>query len=83
MLRALFSFDFHYKYGVYAFDFILCASLFCILSVLTRFFSGPMPLKDFIVNILTAIFGGYLWCLIVKFIDHLYYKQTNYLKKNW
>ena len=81
MWDTLFSFNYYYKKSRYAHHIIWWIAVFCALSVLVRFCSGPMTLKDFLVNFLTAIFGGYLWCLIVKFTDHFYYKQKQ--KNRW
>ena len=68
--------NFYYRVSKYAFRGFMVMGLFCMISVMTQFFNGPMDVWTFTKNVMTISVGTILWCLLIRFIDHTYKKFT-------
>lgn len=76
---------FNYRVSRYVYRTFLFIGLFCMISVMTQFFNGPMDVWTFTKNVMTICVGTILWCLLLRFGDHTYKKFTTSasLKEAW
>ena len=62
------------SYCVWAQIISFYCALLCLISVLTRCVSGPMPVVTCVADVVNIIFGAYLWHIILYGGEKYYYK---------
>lgn len=67
---------FYYPVSKYAYRAFMIIGVFCMVSVMTQCFNGPMDVFTFAKNVMTICVGTIFWCLLIRFVDHTYHKFT-------